>query len=75
MAGEVKWWRNPRHLLPPAWLHVAQQFFLSRGGMGRGWLPEPGGINAQPAWLVAALGILGAEQARLDDLRREKERA
>lgn len=72
LCGEVRWWRNPRHLLPAAWLHAARLWHQSRGGMGRGWLPEAGGVNDQPAWLVEAFGVLNAEQARLDDLKSER---
>lgn len=70
-VGEVQgravlWWRNPRHLLPRAWMAVVALWRQSQGGMGRGWLPEAGGINQQPAWLMDAFAILGAEEARLD---------
>jgi hypothetical protein len=60
----VKWWHNPRHLLPPTWRRVVELYFRSRGGMGVGWLPEAGGVNDQPAWLLAAFNILAAEDAR-----------
>lgn len=73
-AGElgghpVRWWSNPRHILAPAWRRVVELWGRSRGGMGVGWLPEPGGVNAQPAWLLGAFAILGAEDARLEKLR------
>ena len=70
MCGEVRWWRNPHHLLPAAWLHVVRLWHLSRGGMGRGWLPVAGGTNDQPAWLMDAFGVLAAEQARIDEQER-----
>lgn len=40
--------------------------------MGRGWLPEAGGINDQPAWLIEAFAILGAEDARIDQHAKER---
>jgi hypothetical protein len=72
MVGELKpgrailWWHNPRHLLPAAWSRVVALFRLSQGGMARGWLPEAGGVNAQPAWLMDAFAVLAAEEARLE---------
>jgi hypothetical protein len=45
---------------------VIAAYRLSRGGMGRGWLPEPGGVNAQPAWMIAAFAILAAEEDRIE---------
>lgn len=62
----VLWWRNPRHLLPPAWRRVVALWRQSQGGMARGWLPEAGGVNDQAAWLLEAFAILAAEEARLD---------
>jgi hypothetical protein len=69
----VHWWCNPRHLLPRAWMTVVALWRQSQGGMARGWLPEAGGVNGQPAWLIEAFGLLGAEEARLDKLRQRKE--
>jgi hypothetical protein len=71
IMGEVQgravlWLRNPRHLLPQAWLRVVSLWRQSQGGMARGWLPEAGGVNQQPAWLMEAFGILAAEESRLD---------
>jgi hypothetical protein len=40
--------------------------------MAVGWLPEAGGVNDQAAWLWAAFRILSAEEARLDEQRRDK---
>jgi hypothetical protein len=45
---------------------VIAAYRLSRGGMGRGWLPEAGGTNNQPAWLIAAFAILAAEEDRIE---------
>jgi hypothetical protein len=66
---EVLWLRNPRHLLPAAWGRVVAAFNLSRGGMGRGWLPEGGGVNDQPAWMIEAFSILAGEEARIERVR------
>jgi hypothetical protein len=66
----VRWRVNPSWRLPPAWLHVVRLWDLSRGGMGRGWLTEAGGVNDQPAWLLGAFNVLGAEQAKIDERRR-----
>ena len=71
IAGEIapgvpiRWWHNPALILPEAWRRVVQLYHLSRGGEGRGWLPEAGGINDQPAWLLRAFAVLAAEEARL----------
>jgi hypothetical protein len=46
---------------------VISAYRLSRGGMGRGWLPEAGGTSAQPAWLMAAFAILAAEEGRIEE--------
>jgi hypothetical protein len=62
----VLWWRNPRHLLPRAWLLVVAAWRRSQGGMARGWLPEGGGVNDQPAWLLDAFDILAAEESRIE---------
>ncbi len=58
------WPRNPRHLVPRAVFHVARLWSRCRSGMGGfAALPEAGGINDQPAWLMAAFGVLdGAEE-------------
>ena len=69
---DVLWWRNPRHLLPAAWFRVVALWRQSQGGMGRGWLPQAGGINDQPAWLLDAFGILAAEEHRMDDARKDR---
>ena len=59
------WAHNPRLLLPRAWSQVVALWRLSDGGMARGWLPQSGGVNDQPAWLIEAFGLLAAEDARL----------
>lgn len=70
----VQWWTNPRLLLREAWFAVIGAWRATQGGMGgRGWLPEPGGLNQQPAWLVSAFRVLDAEDARIQALR-SKER-
>ena len=65
----MHWGTNPRHILPGVWLRVVALWRQSQGGMARGWLPEAGGVNAQPAWLMEAFAILSAEDARLDKLK------
>jgi hypothetical protein len=63
IVGEDLWWRNPRHAVPRAYRHVAQLWHQTRSGMGGfAALPEPGGVNQQPAWLVAAFGVLAAAE-------------
>jgi hypothetical protein len=49
---------------------VISAYRLSRGGMGRGWLPDVGGFNDQPAWLLAAFAILAGEEDRIDQARK-----
>lgn len=61
----VRWWRNPALILPAVWSSVVALWSRSQGGMGVGWLPEPGGQNAQPAWLWQAFAVLSAEDRRL----------
>ena len=70
----IHWWHNPRHLLPAAWIRCVALWRHSQGGMARGWLPEAGGVNQQPAWLIEAFGILSAEERRLDEREREREK-
>lgn len=66
---DVLWWHNPRLILPACWMRVVALWRQSQGGMGRGWLPEAGGVNAQPAWLLDAFSILAAEEQRMDKPR------
>jgi hypothetical protein len=49
---------------------VISAYRLSRGGMARGWLPDAGGFNDQPAWLLAAFAILAAEEDRIEQARK-----
>ncbi len=59
IVGEEHWPRNPRHTVPRVFLHVARLWSRCRSGMGGfAALPEPGGINQQPAWLMVAFGVL-----------------
>lgn len=69
---DVLWGGNPRHLLPRAWMQVVGLWRHSQGGMARGWLPEAGGVNDQPAWLMDAFAILAAEEARLDKAKEKQ---
>jgi hypothetical protein len=41
---------------------------------GYAQLPEPGGINAQPAWLMAAFDILNAAEAEARKSRQDEDR-
>lgn len=50
-------------------MRVVTLWRRSQGGMGVGWLPEAGGINAQPAWLMEAFNVLATEDVRLAALR------
>lgn len=63
-AGGAGFRINPRYSIPPAIFHVVELWFRCQGGMGGlSCLPEPGGINAQPAWLLGAFAVLDAAAA------------
>lgn len=65
IAGETRWRDNPRHVIPPAFFHVVRLWLQCRGeGAGLATLPEPGGLNSQPAWLLAAFDVLAAAAER-----------
>lgn len=52
--------------MPKAYLHVVRLWSRCRAGMGGyAQLPEPGGINQQPAWLIHAFGVLEAAEEEL----------
>ena len=70
---EILWLRNPKHLLPRAWMLAVVAWRQSQGGMGRGWLPDAGGLNDQSAWLMEAFGVLSAEESRIDKQRERAE--
>ena len=43
-------------------------WLCTRGGIGGvGPLPEPGGINQQPAWQMGVFAILSSKQAEIED--------
>jgi len=74
LAGGRSWARNPRHTVPAAYFHVVRLWSRCRGGMGGlAALPEPGGINQQPAWLVAAFGVLEGADAEMDKAERRED--
>jgi hypothetical protein len=65
LAGGRSWAVNPRYAIPPAYFHVVRLWNRCASGMGGfAQLPEPGGVNAQPAWLMEAFGILSAADAK-----------
>lgn len=70
VAGE-RWRLNPRAVLPPAYFHVVRLWMRSRSGFGGfAALPEAGGLNNQPAWLLEAFNVLANAEA--DAERRAK---
>lgn len=56
---------------PDHFFDVVGLFNMSQGGMGGfAALPDPGGLNDQPAWLLDAFNILaGARKAHEDFLK------
>lgn len=74
LVGEEQWPRNPRHVVPKPFLHVVRLWNRCRSGMGGfAALPEPGGINQQPAWLMAAFGVLDSASAAMSEAERGKD--
>jgi hypothetical protein len=67
IVGATERRRNPRLAIPQVYHHVVRLWSRCRGGMGAGILPEPGGLNQQPAWLVRAFGILDGADAELSE--------
>jgi hypothetical protein len=57
-APEMLWRGNPARACPPGSMQVVRLFYRHRGGMAPGPLPEAGGVNDQPAWLLTAFGLL-----------------
>ncbi len=48
--------------------HVVRLWHRTRSGMGGfAALPEPGGINQQAAWLMAAFGVLEAAEHAMSE--------
>lgn len=73
LVGGRPWRRNPRHAIPAGIFHIVRLWARCRGGMGgAGHLPEPGGINQQPAWLLAAFRICDDADHEIDK-RKEAE--
>lgn len=66
-APEMLWRGNPARAVPPGALHVVRLYCRSQGGMAPGPLPEAGGVNDQPAWLMAAFGLLAAYEAAWEE--------
>jgi len=73
LVGDERWPRNPRFVVPRVFQHIVRMWSRCRGGMGAPTWPEPGGLNQQPAWIVAAFGVLDGADRRMDEI--EKERA
>ena len=67
IVGATQRRRNPRLTIPPVYTHVVRLWSQSRGGMGgTGLLPEAGGLNQQPAWLMRAFSLLSSADADLE---------
>jgi hypothetical protein len=65
-VGGAVWRHNPRHLVPKRIFHVVKLWNRCRSGMGGfAALPDAGGINQQPAWLMNAFSVLEAADERL----------
>ena len=72
--GDAVWPLNPRHTVPKAYLHVVRLWHRCRGAMGgTSLLPEPGGVNQQPAWLIHAFGVLEAAEEAMRKAERGQE--
>lgn len=63
ICAGTEWRRNPRIVIPPVYRHVVGLWARCRSEMGAGHLPEAGGVNDQPAWLMRAFGLLDAAEA------------
>jgi hypothetical protein len=70
---DERWPRNPRFIVPRVFQHIVRMWARCRGGMGAASWPDPGALNQQAAWIVAAFGVLDAADRRVDEI--EKERA
>lgn len=66
IVGMTERRRNPLLTIPAVYTHVVRLWTRCRGGMGAGLLPEPGGLNQQPAWLMRAFATLDAADAELE---------
>ncbi|MCR0981790.1 hypothetical protein [Roseomonas populi] len=67
VLAETQWRRNPRLALRPVFFHIVKLWSRCRGAMGgTGLLPEPGGVNQQPAWLMAAFALLDGAEADME---------
>ena len=67
MQGE-RWRLNPRVVVPRAFFHVIRLWYRCRSGMGGyAQLPEAGGMNGQPAWLLEAFNYLAGVESELDE--------
>jgi len=63
---DVEWVRNPALVVPAACRHVVRLYWRAKGGMAPGPLPEAGGVNDQPAWLLTAFDLLAEAEAEMD---------
>ncbi|WP_338661777.1 hypothetical protein VQH23_16270 [Pararoseomonas sp. SCSIO 73927] len=66
IVGATERRRNPRLTLPAVYNHVVRLWARCRGGMGAGLLPEAGGVNDQPNWLMKAFALLDGADAELE---------
>lgn len=69
-AREFRLRVNPRIWAGPAAAQVVRLYLRHRGGMAPGPLPEAGGVNDQPAWLMDAFGMLAGIEAAWDRAER-----
>ena len=72
IVGKTERRRNPRLTIPPAFNHVIRLWARSRSGMGgTALLPEAGGLNQQPAWLMRAFSLLDEADAELEKVEKD----
>lgn len=67
----MHWRGNPARAVPPGAQHVVRLFYRHRGGMAPGPMPEAGGVNDQPAWILEAFRTLAAAEAAWDAAKQD----